>query len=85
MSKQGSCFSQIKIFRSHFTQIYTDRSKDNNRVGCVAIFKDAHLKQCLHANSSNFTAEFEASDLALDTVTEDRDFILISDSQYFKL
>ena len=75
-------YNTIKENFTNYTHIYTDGSKDGNRVGCAAIFKDTHLKQRLPDNASIFTAELKAIDLALDAVSEseDREFIIFSDS-----
>ena len=75
-------YNTIKENFTNYTYIYTDGSKDGNRVGCAAIFKDTHLKQRLPDNASIFTAELKAIDLALDAVSEseDREFIIFSDS-----
>ena len=75
-------FNEIKDEHSYFTQIYTDGSKDNNRVGCSAIVNNINIKQRLPSNASIFTAEVTAIDLALDAIAESDDdyFIIFSDS-----
>ena len=64
------------------TPIYTDGSKDNDRVGCGLIINNLAIKQRLPSNASIFTAEVTAIDLALDTIAESDDghFIIFSDS-----
>ena len=66
-------YNEIKDGHSYCTTIYTDRSKDNDRVGC---------KQRLPSNASILTAEMKAIDLALDAIAESENdhFIIFSDS-----
>ena len=75
-------FNEIKDEHSYFTPIYTDGSKDNNRVGCSAIVNNINIKQRLPSNASIFTAEVTAIDLALDAIAKSDDdyFIIFSDS-----
>ena len=75
-------FNEIKNEHSYCTPIYTDGSKDNDRVGCGTIIDNSSLKQRLPSNASIFTAEVTAIDLALDAITESVDdhFIIFSDS-----
>ena len=75
-------FNEIKNDHSYCTPIYTDGSKDNDRVGCGTIIANAGFKQRLPRNASIFTAEITAIDLALDAITESDDdhFIIFSDS-----
>ena len=72
----------MKDDNSYCTPIYTDRSKDNDRVGCATIINIVSLKQSLPSNASIFTAEVKDIDLALDAITESEDdhFIIFSDS-----
>ena len=62
--------------------VYTDGSKDNDRVGCAAIINNISIKRRLPNNASIFTAEIKAIDLALDAIAESEDdhFIIFSDS-----
>ena len=62
--------------------MYTDGSKHNDRVGCAAILNNLTIKRRLPSNTSIFTAEITAIDLALDVVSESEDdyFIIFSDS-----
>ena len=75
-------FNEIKDEHSYCTSIYTDGSKDNDRVGCGLIIHFVFIKQRLPSNGSTFTAEVTAIDLALDIIAESDDdhFIIFSDS-----
>ena len=75
-------YNEIKDEHSYCTPIYTDGSKDNDRVGCAAILNSISIKQRLPSNASIFTAEIKAIGLALDAIAEsDHDhFIIFSDS-----
>ena len=75
-------FNEIKDDHSYCTPVYTDGSKDNDRVGCGAIINNLSIKQRLPSNASIFTAEATAIDLALDAITgsDDDHFIIFSDS-----
>ena len=75
-------FNEIKDQYSYCIPIYTDGSKDNDRVGCGLIINNLSIKQRLPSNASFFTAEVTAIDLALDTIAESDDdhFIIFSDS-----
>ena len=75
-------FNEIKNDHSYCTPIYTDGSKDNDRVGCGTVIHNSSFKQRLPSNASIFTAEVTAIDLALDAITESDDdyFIIFSDS-----
>ena len=75
-------FNEIKDQYSYCIPIYTDGSKDNDRVGCGLIINNLSIKQRLPSNASIFTAEVTAIDLALDTIAESDDdhFIIFSDS-----
>ena len=75
-------YNEINDEHSYCTPIYTDGSKDNDRVGCAAIINNISIKQRLPSNASIFTAEMKAIDLALDAIAESEDdhFILFSDS-----
>ena len=75
-------YNEIKDEHSYCTPIYTDGSKDNDRVGCAAIINNISIRQRLPSNASIFTAEIKAIDLALDAIAESEDdhFIIFSDS-----
>ena len=55
-------FNEIKDEYSYYTTIYTDGSKDNDRVGCGLIIDNLSIKQRLPRNASIFTAEVRAID-----------------------
>ena len=75
-------FNEIKDEHSYCNPIYTDGSKDNDRVGCGAIFNNISIQKRLPSNASIFTAEVTAINLALDAIAESDDdyFIIFSDS-----
>ena len=75
-------FNEIKDQFSYCTPIYTDGSKDNDRVGCGLVINNLPIKQRLPSNAFIFTAEVTAIDLALDIIAESDDyhFIIFSDS-----
>ena len=75
-------YNEIKNEHSFCTPIYTDGSKDGDRVGCGTIINNISFKQRLPSNASIFTAEVTAIDLALDAIDESDDdhFIIFSDS-----
>ena len=76
-----SPINEIKDEHSFCVPVYTDGSKDNDRVGCAAIINNISIKQRLPSNASIFTAEIKAIDLALSAITENGDdhFIIFSD------
>ena len=55
-------FNEIKDQYSYCTPIYTDGSKDNDRVGCGLVINNSSIKQRLPSNASIFTAEVTAID-----------------------
>ena len=67
----------------NYQQVYTDGSKEDSKFGC-AVISDSHInRQRLPDNSSIFTAEAKAVDLALDfisTCDANNKFIIFSDS-----
>ena len=77
-------FNEIKDGHSYCNPIYTDGSKDNDRVGCGAIFNNKSIQKRLPSNASIFTAEVTAINLALDAIAESDDdyFIIFSDSLF---
>ena len=66
-------YNEIKDEHSYCTPIYTDGSKDNDRVGCAAIINNISIKQRLPSKASIFHAEIKAIDLALDAIDESED------------
>ena len=58
--------------RSHYKnnqQIYTDGSKEDSKVGCAVISDNNSNMQRIPDDSSIFTAEAKAVDLALDFIS----------------
>ena len=78
-----SKFLEVKSrYRDH-SQIYTDGSKDNNRVAAAAVMKDIIYLSRLLDKASIYSAELKAIDLALRYInlsTRDK-FIIFSDSK----
>ena len=62
--------------------IFTDGSKDNNKTACAAVLNKTILKKTLSIESSIFTAEARAIDLALNIIlkSKHKKFIIFSDS-----
>ena len=52
-----------------FSPVYTDRSQDGNKVGCVAMHRKTKLKERLPDGASLYHAELSALDLALNIIT----------------
>ena len=70
--------SRYKIYQ----QIYTDGSKEDSKVGCAVISDNHSNMQRIPDDSSIFTAEAKAIDLALDfisTCDANKKFIIFSD------
>ena len=62
--------------------IYTDGSKQRMKVGCAAVFQNQELLKCLPNESSIYTAEAIAIDLAMNyNVHKSSKFIIYSDSK----
>ena len=72
------------ILQHHPDHLYafTDGSKDNGRAACAAVLNKIVLKKALPTESSIFTAEARAIDLALNITSKSKPkkFILFSDS-----
>ena len=67
----------------NYQQIYTDGSKEGSKVGCAVISDNHSTMQRIPDDSSFFTAEAKAIDLALDFITTcdaNNKFIIFSDS-----
>ena len=75
-------FREIKDEHSNRTAIYTDGSKDAERVGAAAVMTGKAHKMRLPNVASIFTAELKAISLALGLIARSaqRDFIIFSDS-----
>ena len=53
----------------NYQQIYTDGSKEDSKLGCAVISDNHSNMQRIPDDSSIFTAEAKAIDLALDFIT----------------
>ena len=76
-------FHDLQSYYSDHEHIYTDKSKDEEKVGCAAAKYDDCKKMRIPDGSSVFTAETKAIDLALDfvnTCTYTDKFVIFSDS-----
>ena len=77
-------FHDLQSYYSDHEHIYTDGSKDEEKVGCAAAkYDDCKKKMRIPDGSSVFTAEAKAIDLALDfvnTCTYTDKFVIFSDS-----
>ena len=62
--------------------VFMDGSKDNNKTACVAVLNKTILKKALPMESSIFTAEACAIDIALNIIlkSKHKKFIIFSDS-----
>ena len=73
----------MQLNYAEYQHIYTDGSKDKERVGCAVLRENDHQTMRIPDGSSIFTAEAKAIDLALDLVdncnSHDK-FIIFSDS-----
>ena len=76
-------FQELQSRLSDYQHIYTDGSKVEEKVGCAYISGSHHEKIRLPDDSSIFTAESKAIDMALDYVMNnslDNKFVIFSDS-----
>ena len=76
-------FHKLQSYYSNHEHIYTDVSKDKEKVGCAVVKYDDCTKMRIPDGSSVFTAEAKAIDLALDSVnncTYTDQFVIFSDS-----
>ena len=67
----------------NYQQIYTDGSKEDSKIGCAVISDNNSYMQRIPEDSSTFTAEAKAIDLALDSISTcdaNNKFITFSDS-----
>ena len=76
-------FHELLLNYADYQHIYTDGSKDKEKVGCAVLRENDHQTMRIPDGSSIFTAEAKAIDLALDLVdncnSHDK-FIVFSDS-----
>ena len=76
-------FHELQLYYADYQHIYTDGSKDKERVGCAVLRENDHQTMRIPDGSSIFTAEAKAIDLALDLVdicNSCDKFIIFSDS-----
>ena len=76
-------FRKMQSCYKNYQQIYTDGSKEDSKVGCAVISDNHSNMQHIPDDSSIFTAEAKAIDLALDfisTCDANNKFIIFSDS-----
>ena len=62
-------FRKMQSRYKNYQQIYTDRSKEDSKVGCAVISDNHSNMQRIPDDSSIFTAEAKAIDLALDFIS----------------
>ena len=61
-------FRRLQSRNNNYQQAYTDGSKEDSKVGCAVISGNHNNMQRIPDNSSMFTAEAKAVDLALDFI-----------------
>ena len=62
-------FRKLQSRYKNYQQIYTDGSKEDSKVGCAVISDSHSYMQRIPDDSSIFTAEAKAVDLALDFIS----------------
>ena len=75
-------FLEIKSAYKHYMSIYTDGSKQDEKVACAVVSPNFTDSIRLHDNSCIFTAEAKAIDIALYHIRDkpEKQFIIYSDS-----
>ena len=73
-------FRRLQSCYKNNQQVYTDGSKEDSKVGCAVISDNHSNMQGIPDDSSIFTAEAKAVDLALDFINTNNKFIIFSDS-----
>ena len=76
-------FRRLQSRYKNYQQVYTDGSKEDSKVCCAVISGYHSNMQCIPDDSSIFTAEAKAVDLALDfirTCVTNNKFIIFSES-----
>ena len=74
-------FRRLKSRYKNYQEVHTDGSKEDSKVGCAVISDNHSNIQRIPDDSSIFTAEAKAVDLALDFIsTCDANIIIFSDS-----
>ena len=61
-------FRRLQSRNKNYRQIYTDGSKEDSNACCAVISGNRSNMQCIPDDSSIFTAEAKAVDLALDVI-----------------
>ena len=76
------CSPQLKSCYSDYRAIYTDGSKDKNRVGAAATTEQLNAQVRLPGNASIFTAELQALKMAFNIISnvDDTQFVIYTDS-----
>ena len=80
-------FRRLQSRYKNYQEVYTDGSKEDSKVGCAVISDNHSNMQRIPDDSSIFTAEAKAVDLALDfisTCDANNKFIIFSDSSELK-
>ena len=90
MAREGQgypCYQRdmmMMMMISHYPEhlhVFTDGSKDHSRTACAAVLNKIIHKKALPLESSIFTAEVCAIDLALNIISRDKHkFMIFSDS-----
>ena len=78
-------FRKMQSRYKNYQQIYTDGSKEDSKVGCAVISDNHSNMQRIPDDSSIFTAEAKAVDLALDfisTCDANNKFIIVSGAHF---
>ena len=78
-------FRRLQSRYKNYQQVYTDGSKEDSKVGCAVISDNHSNMQRIPDDSSIFTAEAKAVNLALDfnsTCDANNKFIIFSDLLY---
>ena len=76
-------FRKMQSRYKNYQHIYTDGSREDSKVGCAVISDNHNNMQLIPDDSSIFTAEAKAIDLALDFISNcetNNKFIIFSDS-----
>ena len=66
--KEKDDFRKLQSCYKNYQQIYTDGPKEDSKVGCAVISDNHNNMQRIPDDSSIFTAEAKAVDLALDFI-----------------
>ena len=80
-------FRRLQSRYKNYQPVYTDGSKEDSKVGCAVISGNHSHMQHIPGESSIYTAEAKAADLALDfirTCHTNNKFIIFSDSLFIE-